>query len=107
MSNFEINIDASNGTDFEFAVNLDGTRFVIALQWNERMQWWVQHVYTAKREPILMGKRVCVDYPMLRRSPGENRPAGELRWIDTSGKLIDPGKNDLGDRVKLVYRQDG
>ena len=107
MSNFEINLPASNGTDFDFAVNLDGTRFKISLQWNERMQYWVQHLYTAKGDPILLGKRVSVDCPMLRRSPSDYRPAGELRWIDTSGQLLDPGPNDLGDRVKLVYRQDG
>lgn len=83
-------------------VLLDGREFVVELRWNERAGAWFMAVSDAEGL-ILAGRRVVVDFPLLSRFASPRLPDGELFAIDTSGAGLDPGRDDLGSRVDLVY----
>jgi hypothetical protein len=52
---------------------------------------------------LLSGRRVVVSLPLLARLRDPRLPAGELTAVDTTGANADPGVNDLGGRVRLLY----
>lgn len=104
MVNYEIDLPVSDGTDFDITAILDGTKFVLQFRFNVRLDYWSFHLLSAGYDPILSGIRCVVDYPLLNRAVSELRPVGQLYLIDTSGRGEEPGPEDLGARVKLVYR---
>lgn len=112
MATFEIDIPISDGSDFEFYTNLDGVKFWFLFKSNVRMAGgsvgcWTMDILDASKEPILQGIRCVVKYPLLVRGSDARLPVGQLYLIDMTDKDLDPGLYDLGDRVKLVYRQEG
>ena len=55
----------------------------------------------------IIGMRpVIADWPPFARFRSSLLPAGELIFIDTSGNNLDPGEDDLGVRVLLVYLEE-
>jgi len=104
----EIPIDAKN-PESEQVTSLDGTAFVIGVSWSERGESWYLNV-SLQRDgqdpaPVLLGARVSVGYPPLLGVVGE-RPLGEIVPMDVSdqtGYGADPGRYDLGTRVRLMY----
>jgi hypothetical protein len=104
MKNYLIDLPVSDGTDFDRTIFLDGVKFVIQFRFNVRLNMWVFNLLSAGYVPIVQGCGAVVKYPLLLRATSELRPVGQLYLIDTSGKDEDPGPNDLGARVQLVYR---
>lgn len=92
----------SDVENFTQVTALDGTNYVFVFRWNERAQAWHFDLYTEDGEPIAMGVRVVVSWPLLRRCVSARRPPGELIAVDTTGQG-DPGRSDLGARVQLQY----
>lgn len=88
----------------DFTVELDGRPYVLELAWNARAAAWFLHVRDADGGPLLMGLKLVVGLPLLRRFRHEDRlPRGELIAVDTQGAAADPGLDDLGRRVLLLY----
>ena len=84
-------------------VELDGTTFVFAFEWNDRDQSWSFNLLSSERVPVIQGVGVRVGIPLLNRYTGIAGPLGALEAIDTSGAGLDPGFADLGARVQLAY----
>lgn len=81
---------------------LDGSTFLLEFAWNPRdLSWYVQ--ISDANAVLLLVRRIAVGSALLRRFQNPNLPRGELLAIDTSGKDLDPGLADLGDRVPLLY----
>lgn len=102
--NYEIDLPFSDGEDFDRVVFLDGVKFILQFRFNVRLNYWSFHLLTAGYVHILSGISCVVDYPLLLRATSELRPVGQLYLIDTSGRGEEPGPQDLGARVKMVYR---
>ncbi len=86
-----------------FTVDLDGEPYIIELRWNNRASAWFLSLYTPTNAPLLLGRRVVIGVPMLRRHRTPAFPPGEMLAVDTTGANQDPGANDLGARVVLMY----
>jgi hypothetical protein len=91
--------------EYDFAIELDGTTYTLGLRWNDRDSAWYLDVLDAEENPIAMGRKVVVGFPLLGRSKLENQPPGVLFAMDTSGADAEPGVNDLGGRVQLLYQE--
>lgn len=97
----------------EFETDVGETTVRIVTWWNERADnrtltgertqgAWFFDLY-AGEEPIVYNVRVAcgvriadhVRHPLFRD--------GALVAVDTSGRGVDPGRYDLGERVQLVY----
>lgn len=87
---------------FAFQVDLQGTLYNLAFRWNDRAGAWFFTLADADGDPIVAGKRVSVDVPLLRNVTDARRPAGEILALDTNG-AGDPAQSDLGGRVVVVY----
>lgn len=88
---------------YDLQVVLDGAVFTLELRWNTRDEAWYMDLRTEAGDPILTSVKVVVDWPLAGRCVDARRPAGALFAIDTSSERRDPGKDDLGSRVILVY----
>lgn len=89
---------------YSVQVELDGALFTFTLRWNERAGAWFMTVADANDETIVAGIKVVVNFPLLRKLVAENRPAGEIYAVDPTHDG-DPGRNDLGGRVLLMYKE--
>lgn len=88
---------------FTVQVQLDNATFNLEVRWNQRSTTWYLHLNDAQGNPILMGRKICLGMPIWIRFRNAALPIGQLAAIDTSGQDIEPGINDLGGRVQLVY----
>lgn len=67
------------------------------------MERWFYDISSEDETPILMGQPVFVDYALAERFQSSLLPSGKWFFFDTSNKLLDPGREDLGTRVILIY----
>lgn len=104
MARRRINVRASSSAPtIRCRANLDGSDYLLELQWNGREGRWYLHLLTANGDPIVLGCKVVADAWLGRRSPDSRMPPGMLLVVDFSGTGRDPGIDDLLDRVGLVY----
>lgn len=95
-----------NSTHAELPVRtkLDGIFFWLRLVWNVRESIWTFGISDSDDAALAHGLAVRVETDMLRGIRGQvGLPPGAIVPIDTSGSQTDPGRDDLGDRVRLVY----
>lgn len=89
---------------FTQTVELDGVSFTFAFEWNDRNEQWSFSLYDAAGVGLVYGVSLVVGIPLLNRFPNvPGLPAGGLEAIDTSDLSADPGFEDLGSRVQLMY----
>lgn len=87
---------------------LDGRRYLLKLSWYARASTWLLDIRSSTGTMLLAGIPVRVGQDLLRPHVGDDLPGdghGSLVAIDTSGSGTDPGRNDLGTRVVLVYSE--
>jgi hypothetical protein len=88
---------------YVFSVSLEGLSFRLEFNWNDREGQWYFNLLDTNNNPLVTGRKVVLDMPMIGRFPYTNLPNGDFMAIDTSGQQIPPSLNDLGDRVLFVY----
>lgn len=93
----------SNVPHLDLTAQIEGTTYTLTFRWNERAASWFFTLADADGDPIFEGVRVCVDFPLGFRCKDARMPLGGFVAVDTSGKSLDPGLADLGDRVQILY----
>lgn len=88
---------------YDFEVELEGRSYAFAFRWNERAGAWFMTVHDAAGIILVAGRKVVLGASLLGRSRNPALPPGGLVAIDTSGADIDAGRDDLGERVLVVY----
>lgn len=88
---------------YEFRITLDGVKYTVELRWNARSNRWTFSLRTRDGEPLLVGRRVVVGMPLLMRGTDPRMPPGDIIAVDQAGLDADPGRDDLGSRVLLMY----
>lgn len=86
-------------------VTLDAVGYELQLLWNGRSKAWFLSIYNSAGDLLLGGIKAVVNYPLLRIHPDLELPAGELYFWDQSGAGTDPGRDEMGTRVILVYKE--
>jgi len=93
----------SDLTYFSLLVPLDGVNYTLQFRWNLRENAWYMDVLNEAGDTVLIGGiAIVVSYPLASQFTGRS-PPGIFAATDTTGENVDPGINDLGDRVKLFY----
>lgn len=85
---------------------LGGRRYRIELTWYGRASAWLLDLRSSDGTLLLAGIAVRVGQVLTRPHVGDALPGegfGKLMAIDTSNAGTDPGRDDLGTRVKLAY----
>lgn len=88
--------------DQRFMVSLGESRYVLRVQWFERLQAWSLSIATADGTPLLSCARLCfgVEYLLVLSSP--NTPQGALMCIPTTAEDY-PTYEGLGTTTLLFY----
>jgi len=88
---------------WDYTIDLTGVIFRIVLTYRERQDGWYLDLYDADDVLLLAGKRLSVDWLILRSHIGAGMPAGHLMLYDTSGAGANCGYEDLGSSHLLYY----
>lgn len=89
-----------------FQVELDRVTFNLTLHWNQREGYWYLTVADSAGAAIASGLKIVANWPLLRRIASHTAPKGEIMALDPTGKLGDPGLEDLGSTFPLVYLEE-
>lgn len=81
---------------------IEGTDYTFQFDWNERESKWYMRIYFGD-EILVSGVKIIINFPLLRNYVDERLPPGIIYAIDTYGNGEDPGLNDFGTRVILLY----
>lgn len=95
--------DAADKVAFYFLVELDGTDYQCSFRWNSREGFWYMSLFDLDGNPIRTGLKVVANWPLIRLDRTGNRPPGEIVFVDAGEVPADPGLEDLGERVGMVY----
>jgi hypothetical protein len=100
-----LQIPVTSYPDQTLSVTLEGVLITLRIRWNERATSWFMDVSDDAGEPILLSRRIMVDWPILVGAVCNDTriPPGTFWAQDTSGNSIDPLADDLGTRVLLLY----
>lgn len=98
-----ITIPVTNEIHFSQITTLSGQDFVLTFQWNSREAAWYLDIADQDELPIVTSRKVTVGFPLITRCVDVRQPKGMLMAVDTTGKEQDPGFDDFGTRVQLVY----
>jgi hypothetical protein len=88
---------------YTFSVDLEGTAYGFAFHFNGRMQKWLMNILAEDGTPILESLPAFVNTDIIGRFSDARLPPGHIIFIDKSGAALDPGLDDLGDRVRMFY----
>lgn len=81
--------------------------YTLILDWNTYAQAWAFSLLVGQGDQagtaLLRGVFVRVGENLLRHHTDVRLPPGALVPIDQSGERRDPGRDDMGSRVQLVY----
>lgn len=102
MASFRLPVDPTEPHQRQ-GFELGGSSFLLDLDWNERNQAWFFSLFTNDEIALIEGFRVVIGARPLRRVTDSRRPAGDIQFVDTGVGSVDPGRDDLGNRVILLY----
>jgi hypothetical protein len=91
---------AQNSTQI---TNLSGRDYIFTFHWNAREGAWYFDLADQDEVLITTSRKVTVGFPLITRCVDERRPEGMLMAVDSAGTNKDPGLDDFGTRVQLMY----
>lgn len=90
-----------------YVINLDSVNYGLSFKFNSRMGYWFVALYDAFQNIIVSPVPVICTEPLFNRFVECAIPPGTLFAFDSSGQNLDPGRFDLGDRVRIYYMESG
>lgn len=93
----------SDDAKYTIDITLSGILLRYSFYYNGRGDFWTLDVYDTDDNPIVGGIKLVADWELWGQFNDARLPPGPLYCVDTSGQGTDPGADDLGSRVILVY----
>jgi len=90
----------TDSDNYEFQLSLEGSAYTFIFVWNYRESCWEISI-----ADIAYGIAIRIGVDVLASIPIIGKPPGRLVAGDTSGQGLDPGLEDLGGRVVLLYEE--
>jgi hypothetical protein len=88
---------------YKFTIDLEKITYGFDFHWNDRMGKWVFDISDSTASAIVQSLPIYVNQLPLDRFRDERLPPGTLLFIDTAGTNLDPGRDDFGSRVLMIY----
>lgn len=86
-----------------FRVSLDGSTYALRVQWNQREGRWSLDVSDSSGTPIVMGIALVTGWSLLSLVTDARKPPGDLVVRRMDGGSGEPGLDELGAVVDLLY----
>lgn len=96
-------IPTSTDPLFSQVTTLAGRDYILTFAWNLRESAWYLDIADQDGVVLAASLKLTVNYPLLARRTDPRLPAGVIYPLDRSGAGIDPGLDDLGTRVVLMF----
>jgi len=90
---------------YEFSIELEAVLFFLEIRFNKRMNIWSMDLLDADKIPLLVGLLLLKDTDLIGRFSDERLPPGTLTFFDTLESSDPIEKEELGDRLKLLYEE--
>lgn len=103
---YEIPVNAEFES-FKVRTDLEGGTYVLQLDWNARAERWCLSIMDAEEAPILMGVPLNINMDIWGRFRMPALPSGMLMLYDTTGRNEEAGRDDLGSKAVLLYKEAG
>lgn len=102
-----LRIEADRGR-FWVRERLDGVFYTLRGYWNAEDEptnggFWSLSIVDLEGNERLSGRAIRTGVNVIEDLGDPELPPGAIVAVDTSGKHLDPGRDDLGSRVQLVY----
>ena len=91
---------------YHYSISLDGVTYILYFKWNDRMSKWTLTLQDAGGTDLVTNIPLVANWPLFDRFKVTGLPPGSLFAYDSTLKNIDPGRYDLGDRVRLFYLEE-
>jgi hypothetical protein len=88
-----------------YRILLEKVSYTLWLNFNDRMGRWVIAIGDESGNQIVGNVPVVVGYPLFARYKDTRLPPGIIWAWDSANTNEDPGRYDLGDRVRLIYEE--
>ncbi len=95
--------DAGTDGAFYFTSVLEGKNYQWVFQYNDREGYWYFDILDEEGEHIRSGVKIVSNFPIIRPCVNEDRPPGELMFLDTRPEPSDPALAELGEEVVFAY----
>lgn len=86
-----------------FRVALDGSTYAVRVQWNQREARWTLDLADVDSSPIVSGVPLVVGWSLLSLVTDSRKPPGDLVVYRLDGGADEPGLDELGTAVALLY----
>jgi len=90
---------------YDMEITLERTAYFLEFYFNKRKDRWMMDILNQEKMPILVGTPLLTNVELLDKFAFEDTPPGLFLVLDLEGEQLNPGRNDLGDRVKLIYEE--
>jgi len=90
---------------YNYRIDLDGTTYTLYFNYNDRMGKWMVAVGDEQGAVIIGYVPIIVNWPLFNRFKDDALPPGTLAAYDSANTNLDPGRFDLGERVRMVYEE--
>lgn len=97
----------NNSSSFVETITLDNKIYEFQFDWNVRDEHWSMMIRDKNNQVIVSGIKIVADYELISMYRYLDVPPGYLIAVDTSGQGLDPGFDDFGTRVLLMYFSQG
>ena len=92
---------------YKFQIDLESVLYTFSFRYNERMDRWIMDIADQNENDILLGTPILTRFNLVERFKTASLPPGEFFALDESGNAKQPGRDDLGNDVKLFYVEAG
>lgn len=90
--------------NYRVATTLGELVFIFDVRWNTRDAAWYLDIRSVDETLIAAGIKVVLGTLLGKRYTSPLLPDGILFAADLAGTGVDPGLDDLGDRVRVYFR---
>lgn len=89
---------------YSFSLELDGLLYTFRFRFNDRTGLWSMDIADSIDNDILNGVSLLINVPLIDVTK-TLLPPGEFILIDETGEDRNPGADDLGNDIKLLYQE--
>lgn len=92
---------------YDYIISLDGVNYTLTYTFNIRMGKWFLSLGDQVGNVLVSQVPVVATWPLFDRFKDLTIPPGTVFAYDSSNTNTDPGRFDLGDRVRILYAESG
>lgn len=95
----------SDFPSYDFSIELDGNIYILGFRFNTRLNTWMMSISGEDGTELLKNIPIHTYSDITAQYVDSALPQGIFLAYDTEGELANAGRNDLGNRVQLLYQE--